>query len=145
MRFTKGVPRPGAFIFLPIVLALGCSAPPPSTAGPPKFSSARQERMVFISVVGGKPVPSVDPVQLSRGQGHVAYWVYCGDGALNITLKDPKEDPFVGPFDNGGNHVRSAPVHGNAHYGKPFYKYTITLTLPGQQPISNDPDIEIDP
>jgi hypothetical protein len=147
MRLTTKSPRTGALVFLPLVLVFGCArAPEPpaptSTPKPQPNLTAKQEKIVCVTLVNGKPMPSVDPIQLSRGEGHVAYWVYCGDGELKITLKDTAKDPFVGPFDNGGNHVRSSAVHPNAHYGLPFYRYTITLTTKDGV-FTNDPDIDI--
>jgi hypothetical protein len=152
MRLIKKSPRTGALVFLPFILAFGCArapeppAPAPAPRPPPNLT-AKQEKIVCVTLVNGKPMPNVDPVQLSKKNGEVALWVYCGDkGELNITMKDKNDDPFAGDPDNGRNHVRSSALKPDAREKKDPsykpYKYTITVTgVPNTVP--NDPDIEI--
>lgn len=148
MRLINKGPRTGALVFLPFVLAFGCArAPePPAPTGTPVagFVPLKDEQLVFVTLPdikpGTKPLPSVDPVQLYRGKGHVAHWIFCGEGDLRITMK--KEDPFATPLENGGKHVRSGKVRGDAEGKGKRYGYTITLTTKDGV-FTNDPDIEI--
>ena len=100
------------------------------------------ERLVFITLVDGVPTPSVDPVQLDTTKGHVAHWIFAGDGDLQITMKDVT--PFDSPHEHAGQHVRSSIVRQDAEGGGRRYGYTITLTI-GEDAFTNDPDIEIVP
>lgn len=144
MRLTTKSPRIGALVFLPIVLAFGCArAPePPAPTGMP--TSLKDEQIVCVTLPdimpGTRPLPSVDPVPLYRGKGHVAHWIFCGEGDLRITMK--KDDPFATPLENGGKHVRSGKVRGDAEGKGKRYGYTITLTTKDGV-FTNDPDIEI--
>ena len=152
MRLTKKSPRTGALLFLPFVLVFGCArAPSPVSAG-------KTDKDVIVTLVmqsDGKlmPVPDPNPVPL-RKKLHVAHWVYCGQGDLNISMKPVSDnDPFEpGDWEHGRSannctYVRSPNIKANAREkkeGQPYnpYKYTITVTgVPNTVP--NDPDIEI--
>lgn len=144
MHLTRKSARTGSLSLLPIVLAFGCArAPePPSSTGTP--ASLKDEQIVCVTLPdvmpGTRPLPSVDPVPLYRGKGHVAHWVFCGEGELRITMK--KDDPFATPLEHGGKHVRSGKVRPDAQGKGKRYGYTITLTTKDGV-FTNDPDIEI--
>jgi hypothetical protein len=152
MRLINKGPFTGALVFLPFVLVFGCArAPSPVSAG-------KTDKDVTITLVmqsDGKLMPVPDPktVQLYKKMGHVAHWVYCGQGDLNISMKPGSDnDPFEpGDWEHGSakdcKYDRSPKIKANAREkkeGQPYnpYKYTITVTgVPNTVP--NDPDIEI--
>jgi hypothetical protein len=141
-----------AFFALPVILMLGCgrssaqdsasTSPCPDTTMMSTAIPLSAERLVFVSLVNGKPVPNIDPVVLDTTKGHVAHWIFGGDGELTITMKT--DNPFATANEHAGNHERSGRVRSDAQGGGRHYSYTITLkTADGI--FVNDPDIEIVP
>jgi hypothetical protein len=151
MRLINKGPFTGALVFLPFVLVFGCArAPSPVSAG-----KTDKDVNITLTLTNGqlKPIPSPDPVPLSKNKGHVAHWIYCGEGDLNISMKPGSDnDPFEpGNWEHSNanhcTHVRSPKISPNARekkFGQPYnpYKYTITLTTKDGV-FTNDPDIEI--
>lgn len=127
---------------------------PPKEGRPPKPQEVTVHVTLDTSTPDAKPMPSIDPVILEVEYGQVAHWILAGEGQLKISMK--KENPFEGPFEEAGSHVRSGKPRkdaapplppgwkpGDKKPGK-HYSYTITVTVKGK-PYTNDPDVEIQP
>jgi hypothetical protein len=141
MRLTNKGPFTGVLAFLPIVLVLGCSRSPdggkPVALGP---LPGPEEQFVGVTLVGTEVKWNVNPVQLYRGKGHVAHWVFCGgEGDLKITMKG--NDPFETSVEHSGKHARSGKPKSGLKGQK--FSYWITVTTPTGTYKSTDPDIEI--
>lgn len=144
MRLTTNRPRIGALLFLPFALALGCNRPP---APPPPAALNYKDVIVTLELQpDGKlmPIPDFKKLKLSKNADDRAHWKYCGDGKLEIKMKQDGYMPFEGLFHESetGNckHVHSTKISPAAVFNTP-YPYTITVTAPNTKP--NDPDIEI--
>ncbi len=136
---------PVLFVLSLALAACGKPEAPADKGSPPGGPTLAQEKFVVIrldpSAPDAKPTADVEHLKLSYKAHHVAHWVLQGDGELRISWK--KENPFEGPLEEAGKHVRSKMPREKAIRTEP-YPYSITVTLNGKS-YTNDPDVEIQP
>ncbi|MEO8054531.1 MAG: hypothetical protein ABI768_05230 [Acidobacteriota bacterium] len=158
MRLTAKGSLTGALLLLPFALALGCTCTPGTSSSPPPPANADKSVTITLVPQNGTSMPTPDSarVSLSRKANHRALWVYCGDGDLEISMKDAGDDPFDADRQRwsakGCQYIRSGNIKPKARTkqdadeaGRPYkpYEYTIQVKV-GNNVYINDPEIEID-
>jgi hypothetical protein len=99
------------------------------------------EKLVIITLVGGQPRVSADPVQIKQ-EAETVHWCYA-DGDPIITFRPKRGDhPFAQEPNHQGKHVRSG-VSAPGKRGK--FHYAVTVPVPGGAPAVLDPVVEVIP